>query len=306
MFRWLSVISTILTWPLISFGAFVRLKGAGLSCPDWPLCYGKLIPPPGYEISLEVGHRVVATLVGMLIVAMLVMAYQTRYKKYRTVSWALFILVSVQGILGGLTVIMKLSPAIVTFHLIGGNALFALLVYLSYVTMVEGKRLPKASGQGMSSFSKWQLGMLVLFFVMLTSGGANSSTYSGYACSGFPGCQENSAFSFHVGEGMIAEGYFFPIHRNEWIHMLHRLIVIGGSIWLSIYAWKKLYRHVSGNYRSVAIALWGLLLLEIGIGVINALYRVPVPVSAAHTGTAASIVGVMAYSFSKSLNEISS
>ena len=61
-------IATFITWLLISLGAAVRLFGAGLACPDWPLCYGTLVPALTLPILLEVGHRYLASLLGLLII----------------------------------------------------------------------------------------------------------------------------------------------------------------------------------------------------------------------------------------------
>ena len=153
--KWLALGSAILTWPLISFGAFVRLKGAGLACPDWPLCYGQLIPPPGYEIALEVGHRFIATLLGMLIVLMVILAFsRPHYREYRNLSLVCLVMVLIQGILGGLTVTMLLNPYIVTGHLIGGNLTFALLVYFAWKTFHLNKRPRTFSWVRWSSWSQ--------------------------------------------------------------------------------------------------------------------------------------------------------
>ncbi len=104
MMKWLCIGAALLTWPLIPFGAFVRLKNAGLSCPDWPLCYGQLIPPPGFEIALETGHRFVATLLGILIIIITVKTFQQpAFRRYRKLAVISLILVCIQGILGALT-----------------------------------------------------------------------------------------------------------------------------------------------------------------------------------------------------------
>lgn len=133
MMKWLVLCAAVLTWPLLSFGALVRLNGAGLSCPDWPLCYGSLVPPPGFEIAMEVGHRLAATLLGLMIIGILALTYRkAEYRRFSGLATAALILVCIQGLLGGLTVTMVLWPPVVTFHLLGGNLLFGLLVYLTW------------------------------------------------------------------------------------------------------------------------------------------------------------------------------
>ena len=304
MFKQIALISTLLTWPLISFGTLVRLEGAGLACPDWPLCYGKIIPPYEFKIMLEVGHRLLASCLGLFILTLLVMSFRPQYKKYRRLSFLCFFLVCIQGILGGLTVIMHLSPTTVVLHLLGGNFLFGLLIYLTY-TLYSANRAPqtKACLSPLSHFSKMQGGMLLLFSVILISGGINSSTYSGYACSAFPGCQAGSMFSFHVGEETQSIGTFLPQFLNEWIHMSHRLIAILGSSGLAFLGWYVLFRHHNRTYRTIAHAIWILLATEILVGIANAVYYIPVPVSLFHTTLAATIFGLLSFSFAKSVHE---
>ena len=133
--KWLCFSAALLTWPLIPYGAFVRLKNAGLSCPDWPLCYGQLLPPAGYEIALETGHRFVAVLLGLLIITIAIASFIQRSNiQIRGLALFSLVLVCIQGLIGALTVTMTLWPPIVTLHLIGGNLLFGVLVYLARIS----------------------------------------------------------------------------------------------------------------------------------------------------------------------------
>jgi len=316
--KWYALASALLTWPLISFGALVRLHGAGLSCPDWPLCYGQLIPPPGFEIAMEVGHRFWATLLGLLIVMMTLLSFRVQaYRSFRRLTTACLILVILQGILGALTVTMVLWPPVVTFHLIGGNLLFAMLVYLSWISWnqdtIDSGQMERNVSLQIPPLSRKMVWMLAILFIIAASGGYNSSTYSGYACEAFPGCHEGAALSFglsgmELGETRLPEapaelqGRFLPIYANEWVHMLHRLISIGGGTALMFMAWAWLVRNPLPALKKSGWWIMILIPLEVLLGIANALLRIPIPLSSLHTALFATMVGILSYALVRAMH----
>ena len=319
MMKLLCIGAAIMTWPLIPFGAYVRLKNAGLSCPDWPLCYGQLIPPDGFEIALETGHRFTATFLGVLIIAITFVTFlQPAYFKQRKLAVGSLILVCVQGILGALTVTMVLWPPIVTLHLLGGNILFGILVYLTRVIFKQTDEITSKSAADVDVISsktkvpvqRQVIWMLSVLLIMITSGGYNSTTYSGTHCEAFPGCHEGSVVTFGMSgtdisawsgiEGHVLapapveyQGRFLPVFVNEWIHMLHRLIALSGGLALMLMSWFWLKN--SHGYHVHGFSIVFLILLEICVGILNAVLRVPAPVSALHTAIAATLTGLLFY-----------
>jgi len=320
--KWLCFSAAILTLPLIPYGAFVRLKNAGLSCPDWPLCYGQLLPPAGYEIALETGHRLVAALLGLLIITITLVSFR-QHSKYHIRGLALFslVLVCIQGIIGALTVTLVLWPPIVTLHLILGNLLFGVLVFLARITFslerlensVENKSVFRVFQEKLGMRSRVGL-MIAVLFLIIATGGYNSSTYSGLHCEAFPGCHEGSYFSFGMSgtdvskltgiEGHILQpapvdyqGRFLPEFKNEWIHMMHRFIAVVGGLALITMSWIWLKNRFGYNVINNFIVL--LILLEILLGVLNSVLRVPVPISALHTAVAAVLTGLMFYALAE-------
>src|SRR2546427_6167844 len=111
------------TYFLIALGGTVRVFDSGLSCPDWPLCYGRPYAPPEIHALLEESHRYTASIVSILIIALAISALIWARKEKQVLIPALmapFFLV-IQIVLGGLTVLWKLPPTIITAHL--GTAL---------------------------------------------------------------------------------------------------------------------------------------------------------------------------------------
>jgi cytochrome c oxidase assembly protein subunit 15 len=93
------------------------------------------------------------------------------------------------------------------------------------------------------------------------------------------------------------QGRFFPQYENEWIHMLHRFIALSGGMALMIMAWVWLKnRH---GYQLIGLSIVLLILLEIGVGITNAVFRVPQPISALHTAIAATLTGILFYVFAE-------
>ena len=196
--RWksLALLTLFLTFDLVLFGAFTRLTDSGLGCPDWPGCYGSASPlgakshiaqaqsalPSGPVTQgkawIEMVHRYLATGVGALILVLTVVAWRAGRKTDAQagvpLGLALFTLfwVCLQGAFGALTVTMKLFPAIVTLHLLGGYVLLALLtvqwVALSPFSVMKGSEL--------SSPLRWGIGLALVWLLIQAASGAWVST----------------------------------------------------------------------------------------------------------------------------------
>ena len=220
--RRLAAITAFLTLDLIAFGAFVRLTDSGLGCPDWPGCYGKLLPvqaasqidqaiieqggPQGAvshsKAWIEMLHRYAASFIGALILVMLVRAVIARIAQRRAANrggfidsgvglgWPLLLLlvVSLQGLFGKWTVTLKLMPIVVTTHLMGGMLLFALLIWF-WMRERERSGDPQAMTVAVSPRARMMVWMAVFVLSMqIFLGGWVSTNYAVLACADFPGC----------------------------------------------------------------------------------------------------------------------
>jgi len=201
-----------LTAGLITLGGLVRAHGAGLACPDWPLCFGQLIPKLNLEVGFEYGHRVLAGSVSLLFLALAVGVLRRPAARAR-VGWLLLLaagLLGAQILLGALTVWQLLAEWTVTAHLLTGNAFAACLLLLGLeLRRTAGSAAAPARGPAGPILR----GLLVLAALLLgfqvALGGLVSSSHAGLACPDWPSCRG---------------GVFFPSWRGPvGLQLLHRV-----------------------------------------------------------------------------------
>lgn len=330
--RWqaLAVLTLFLTFDLVLFGAFTRLTDSGLGCPDWPGCYGNASPvgahadiaaaqaalPSGpvthSKAWVEMVHRYLATTVGALITVLAIGAWLSRWRSRRAGKalamnapspfWATLTLlwVCVQGAFGALTVTMKLFPAIVTLHLVGGVLLLALLC----VQAVRQGAMPNGVSVSVPVpqvriLAWWSLGMLA---VQVLLGGWVSTNYAVLACSSFPTCQGSwwpemnfsQGFTLWRPLGMTVDGQLMGFPALTAIHYTHRLFAYAVFVVLGVLA-LRLHRAGAGLLAVQGRWLAGLLLLQFATGLSNVVLDWPLPAAVLHTGGAAALVLVLTW-----------
>ncbi|MDC0960811.1 COX15/CtaA family protein, partial [Dehalococcoidia bacterium] len=120
----------------ISLGGFVRVTSSGLGCPDWPLCYGQIIPPMNYHTLIEWGHRTSGAILGLsiLLIVIVTLIAQRSNLLLVTLSISTLILVSIVGGIGGAVVLTELEPSLRTLHLFLAQ-LIILLLGLCYISI---------------------------------------------------------------------------------------------------------------------------------------------------------------------------
>jgi heme a synthase len=322
----LTLLTLFLTFDLVIFGAFTRLSDSGLGCPDWPGCYGSVSPvgaqhaiaaaqqalPDGpvtfKKAWIEMVHRYLATAVGVLILTLLLAAWQQRREQRRLgqpatgLLWPAVTLlwVCMQGAFGALTVTMKLFPAIVTLHLLGGLGLLLLLC-----AQVLRQRALVDQQQAVLVSPRLRLGMAAvaaLLLCQLALGGWVSTNYAVLACQEFPLCQGSlwPAMNFPQGFeiwralGVTAEGNPIDFSALTAIHYTHRLMAYVLFVALGWLAW-RLYRLPGLQLQSKA--LLGLALWQAISGLSNVVLGWPLVAALAHTAGAAGLVLAMTWAW---------
>lgn len=315
----LTLVTLFLTFDLVLFGAFTRLTDSGLGCPDWPGCYGHASPlgaqghisaaqqvlPSGPvtwgKAWVEMIHRYLATGVGVLILALTALTWAWR-DRLRVSPWwptTTLVWVCVQGAFGALTVTMKLFPAIVTLHLMGGLVLLVLL-RTQALRYAHGAAWQQAwqgwRGQGRNRLA-W-VAVFALVWWQVALGGWVSTNYAVLACSDFPLCQGQwwPDMDFRHGFALWRElgethgGDALPFEALTAIHWVHRLNAVVVLLALLALA-RSLWQHP--QTRHSAHWLLGLAGLQLLTGLSNVVLDWPLLAAVAHTGGAAALVVVL-------------
>ena len=300
---------------VVMLGAYTRLTDAGLGCPDWPGCYGKMVLPSA-DVALkeaqskfpqipiesrkawtEMAHRYVAGTLGLLIFFIGLSVLRKRLQGYQ-LPWhlplALFILVVFQAALGMWTVTLKLLPVVVMGHLLGGILIFACLSRFRV-------QMSRVIGQDLPQWRPWlRLGVVIVLF-QIALGGWVSSNYAGISCIGFPTCN-----GVWFPELYFAKGFnlFSPVGANyqgglldnevrvsiQFIHRIGALVTAGYVLTLCTLI---LLKDNSKHLTRAAWLLASLVVIQFVLGVLNVVYLLPIKVAVAHNGIAALLLAVI-------------
>jgi heme a synthase len=261
-----------LTTGLIVLGALVRAHGAGLACPDWPLCFGEMVPQMNLEVAFEWTHRLVAGSMSLVFASLAAVSLRRpalRGRIGRTLAAAAALLAT-QVVLGALTVWHLLAAWTVTAHLLVGNSfngcLLLLALQLGSNTDATRVRFPAAARTALCAAA----GLLA---VQVALGGLVSSTYAGMACPEWPRCNG---------------GYWFPSWRGTvGLHLAHRWNAV--LLLLALAGAAAAARGLPRLGRLAALAL-ALGIAQLAVGVANVLLAIPVEVTGLHSLLAALLV----------------
>jgi cytochrome c oxidase assembly protein subunit 15 len=264
-------LALVLTYALIVLGAWVRATGSGLACPDWPTCYGHLLPLPGeippdagyayHQIMLEWVHRLLAgAALGPLVLVIGWLAWRARSENHRLPVYAaaLITLLLVQAGLGGVTVLDQNSPWSVALHLSAALLLFsALWLIFARTTPV----IAPAAGPGRP------LAIIVWLLALGAMASAAVTTKSGaaLACGSWPLC-----------DGALIPDLADPAIRLNFSHRLLAAATGVGAV--------ALFLSCQGQtgLRSLAALVLLLTLAEIGVGGLVVLWQLPLAAALLH------------------------
>src|SRR6266702_3380136 len=269
----------VVTYFLIGLGGTVLATNSGLSCPDWPLCYGQAYSSGTYHVFLEEFHRFTAATVSVLIVLMVVgiIAWARKDRALLAMAIAAPILLAIQIVLGGLTVLWKLPPQIITAHLATALAIFANVIT---ITVLSGEPAPSKEHPAKTrKFAQLAITNALLVYILILLGSYVTGSGAALACPGWPLCKPASwAVSNHLAE----------------INILHRIyaVFVGlVTLWTVISALRRW--QVARRQAVVGLVGGVLFMWQAIVGGLIVLLKEPAFVAGLHLALATAVWGTL-------------
>ena len=260
----------------ILLGALVRAHGAGLACPDWPLCFGEVIPRFDFKVAWEVSHRYVGWSFGAAYLTLgAAVLRDAHLRRAAGAIWGVgLVVLASQGLLGALTVWKLLAAWTVTLHLLAGNAWNGCVLWLGLALRAYAAGDPTRPALARGVRAAVALSALFLVF-QVALGGLVSSRAAGLACSQWPSCYGDEWFPVW---GMVN-----PIG----LHVHHRANAYLLAVFL---AWMARAAHALPRLASRARLALALVFVQMAIGIANVLLQLRVEITALHTAMAGALV----------------
>jgi heme A synthase len=268
----LALAADIVALMTVVLGSWTRINGAGLTCPDWPLCRGRLVPAMTGGTLWEWTHRLLAFAVAPLVAALIVVAWRKRDRPFVGPTLAVIVaLFFVQVFLGAETVRLANTPISVVLHWATAMALIAALSAMAVFAAASDAPAREREPRGFSAGAAIVGATAIVAFATMCVGAYVSSSGAGLACLTIPGCAGNVVV-------------YTP---GQFVQMLHRiaaaatLICAAGALAL-VWAQSSSIRLRAAV--SLGVALVG---VQVLLGLLNVALRLPTDLREAHAVNAA-------------------